>query len=994
MDLRMICKRIIVCALLLFIGAAAGCQKTLALDPAKLLTQYTHDVWTNKSEFPQSGIGAIAQTADGYLWLGSQTGLVRFDGVKFTEFNRTNTPEITHPAILSLRAARDGSLWFGTFGGGLTHYKDGRFKTYTTRDGLSNNVVYSIVERADGDLWIGTVGGLNHFQNEKFTVYTVRDGLPHNLVTSIAEDAHGGLWLGTQEGLCLLKNERFKTFDAPGGMRRSYVLALSAGRDGSLWIGTKNDGLYQHQNGHFRHFGTRENLSNNSVRSLAEDRAGNLWVGTEAGGLNRLRADHFDRLTTADGLTANYIGAIYEDREGSLWLGTNAGGLNRLRDSKFTAFTAREGLAGDTPESIYQDRTGAVWIGTANGVSRYHNGKFTNFTQKNGLSSNFVTSILEDRRGAIWIGTSGGGLNRYANGKFQNFTVRDGLSSNVILTVYEDRAGVLWLAAEGGGVNFYKNGKFGGYSALDGLSSNSARDIYEDQAGNLWIATVDGGINKFKNGRFTIYTSRDGLSDDTVLKIYEDADGVLWLGTQAGGLNRFENGKFTIFDSRNGLVDDVIGTILEDDAGNLWLGGEKGVHSVKKSELNEFAQGAIERVAHRSYDTTDGMRSSTGRTHSKPGGCKTADGRLWFPTQKGVIVIDPAHIQFNQEPPPIYLESIAVDKKPLALEQENIRLPAETADFEFNYTALSFLVPDKVRFRYQLEGFDKDWVEADQRRTAYYTNLPPGAYRFRIIAANNDGVWNQTGASFAFYLQPHFYETGWFYVLCAALLAAAGYGIYEMRVRAMRREFSVVLAERNRISRELHDTVAQEVAGISAQLEAFKAKRERRAPEAEKHLDRARHLAQQCLNDARRFVRNLRPQTIESGNLMNALAFSAEQAAADAATQINLEVTGAPRKLSEVVEMNLLRIGQEALANAVKHARANRIDIELEYRTECIELRVRDNGSGFVPHRKTKRNNNFGIVGMQERAHEINGKLSIRSSLHEGTEVSALVPMR
>jgi ligand-binding sensor domain-containing protein/two-component sensor histidine kinase len=954
---------------------------TLALNPDRAITQYIHNSWQTDDGLPQNYVQAIAQTRDGYIWLATQEGLVRFDGISFTVFDKRNTPQLKENNIDALAADREGNLWIGTDGGGLYELKDGRFTVFTNQIGLSDNIVEAIDEDESGTVWIGTLGGLNLLKDGKLTSFTTRDGLPNNNVLAIAKDGKGNIWVGTEGGLCRFNGGKFETYTTAQGLANNLVRAIIEDRDGNLWIATRG-GLDRMSGGHFKHYSVRDGLASNSILSICQDRDSNIWIGT-TGGLSRLSAGRISSYTTLNGLTNNSVAAITEDREGNIWLGTYGGGLNCLKEGKLVSINMQSGLSDDFTQSIYQDHAGNIWIGTHGGLNRYVDGRLTAYTTRDGLSDNVVLSTCEDHSGNLWIGTSAG-LSRLKDGKFTRYTLKDGLSDDDILSIYEDRRGALWIGTSAG-LNKLEDGKFTVYTTANGLSNNSVSSVCEDRQG-LWIGTDGGGLDRLKDGKFTTYSARDGLSNDTVLSLHLDGEGSLWVGT-SGGLNVFKDGRFTSYTTASGLFDDVIFQILEDDHDNLWMSCDKGIFKASKSELADFAGGKIRSITCASYGTADGMKSRECNGGFQPAGCRASDGKLWFPTMKGVVVIDPNNTKTNTQPPPVVIERIVVDGRSIT-DLNRLRLEAGKEKFEFDYTGLSFLAPRKVRFKYKLEGFDKDWVEADTARKASYTNIPPGSYTFRVKASNNDGVWNETGASVEFYLKPFFYQTLWFYLACSGLVALSALGLYRLRVRRIRAQFAAVLNERNRIAREIHDTLAQGFAGISLQLESVAETMVSAPQTATEHLNKARNLVRSSMAEARRSVLDLRTQALESGNLSTALSAIGQQLSAG--VQVQVKVLGRPRTLPETIEKNLLHIGREALTNAVKHAKASRIELEVHFARHQVTLRVADDGFGFDPA-VAPAGGGFGLVSMRERARQIGSHLQLVSGPGRGTEIAVSV---
>ncbi len=788
------------------LAAVAFPRAGLALDPARAVTQYAVQTWFAKDGLPQNSVHAILETPDGYLWFGTEEGLTRFDGVQFTTFNRANE-SLRHNYVVALSPALDGGLWAGTLNGGLTHYKDGRFTQRGLELGLTNNPVRPVYEDGRGGMWVGTVGGgLTVIRSDGAKSYTRRDGLSSDIVRGILSDSGGGLWLATAEGLNRFQDGTITPYTTRDGLANNGVMAIYRDRKGVLWIGTLG-GLSRYADGRFTTFRRADGLPHDAVFALREDRAGNLWIGTEAG-LCRLSRGRFSTLTAKDGLSGDRIRSILEDREGSLWVGTFGGGLTRLQDGKFTTFTTREGLAHDAVGPVFQDRRGTIWVGTrGGGVSSYRDGTFRSYTTRDGLANDLVESIYDDRTGAIWLGTFGSGLSRYKNGSFTTLALPSGTSRNTVTTVHEDRKGNLWIGYNGGGLDRFKDGVFTSYTTAQGLAHNMVRSIFEDRDGALWIGTLGGGISRFENGRFVNFSTRTGLSHDVIGTIYQDGRGSHWIGTLGGGLIRHRKGTFKPITTLDGLFDNTVYAILEDADGYFWMSCNNGISRVSRQQLDDFADGKVVAVTVLAFGEADGMRNRECNGNS-PGAIKASDGRLWFSTLDGVAVIDPSRIAFNRLPPPVRVESVLADRKPVALSAD-LRIPPGKGELEFHYTALSYLAPERVRFRYRLEGFDRDWVDAGTRRVAYYTNLPPGRYVFRVSASNNDGVWNEAGASHALRLAPHFYQTPGFLGLCVGAVPLVGGWWHRSRIRRLERDARILrslVEERTRAQEALAES--------------------------------------------------------------------------------------------------------------------------------------------------------------------------------------------
>ncbi len=973
---------------LVFLLLLGGSGVTLALDSRRELSQFSHEVWLTENGLPQNTVHAIAQTRDGYIWIGTEEGLARFDGIKFTVFDKQNTPQLKSNYIRTLLADRQGNLWIGT-AEGLVRMLNGSFTLFTTNEGLPSDTIQAVHEDREGNLWVATATGLGLFRSGGLTTFTTKERLIGGSIQALFEDTDGALWIATPYGVGRVKDGKFTNYTVRDGLGSNTVRAIQQDRDRGLWFGSLG-GLTLFKGGRFTTYTTRDGLPNDRIISLHADRDGGLLIGT-AGGLCRFAKGRFTGFNSGDVLSTSTVLSLLEDLEGNLWIGTESGGINLLKDTKFTTYTVRNGLSNDLVKSIHEDRLGNTWIGTdGGGLNLLKDGRLSVYTTRDGLSSNVVLALFSDNAGNLWAGTPTG-LNRLTQGKFTVYTSADGLANNDVRSILSDPQGNLWIGTRGG-LTRMKNGVFKTFTEVDGLANDLITTLYEDAKGNLWIGTF-GGLSKLTNDEFTTFTTRDGLASDAVISLHEDSEGTLWIGTNGGGLNRMKDGKLTAYTTSHGLLDDVVYRILEDGRNNLWLSCRKGVFHIAKKELDDFANGRITSIAPVAYGTADGMMTRECSGGGDPAGWRGKDGKLWFPTIKGVAMIDPERIKTNSQAPPVVIEQIRIDEKSFA-PGDRIELPPGTTRLDLYYTAPSFVAPEKVRFKYKLEGFDKDWIDSGTRRIAYYTNLRPGAYTFRVIASNNDGVWNQTGAAFGLYLKPYFYQAYWFYAVSVIGLALLAWLLYRLRVRGMQAQFGAVLAERTRIAREIHDNLAQEMSGISVQLEVVARTMPTGADVSTTHLDRARRQVRHGIAEARRYVWELRSPTLENNDLPTALAETARRLTHETPVQAQVEVNGTFRPLAQLVEDNLLRIGQEAMNNAVKHAQAQRISVKLVFDALRVQLIVRDDGRGFDDRLAANgRAGHFGLIGMRERAEQIGGTLSIQSREGSGTEVVADVPI-
>jgi len=780
--------------LLVFGGIFLLSSPGYALDPTKEISQYVIDIWGLEEGLPNNSVNAILRTRDGYLWLGTEVGLVRFDGVRFEVFDKRRVKAMSGNFVQALCEDREGSLWIGTRDG-LLRLQDGGFTAFTTRQGLAHNHILALLEDRAGNLWIGTNGGgLSRLKDGGFTTFTTGQGLAHNRIQALHEDRAGNLWIGTHGGgLSRMKDGRFTTYSTkttPHGLPNDIVFAVYEDRAGTLWVGTE-PGLVSIEAGQFTNStDIRFTVAApDAIQAFDEDRNGNLWVGTYVG-LGRLLAGKFTKFTRQEDLGVERVQAIHEDADGSLWIGMYGLGLVRLQDGKFTTYTQRQGLAMDNVRTILESRDGSLWIGTmGGGLSHLKDGRFTTYRSRDGLAHDWVRTIHEDRSGGLWIGTDGGGLSCLKDGRFTNYSTQSTqleLPGNLLRVIYEDRNGSLWIGTFDRGLVRMKDGRFTTYTTQHGLPDNCVLVIHEEPDGSLWIGTK-GGLSRLQNGTFTTYTTQttqQGLAGNWVRAIHRDRNGSLWIGTLGGGLSRLKDGKFISITKKEGLFDDDVWVILDDDRGNFWMTSNHGVFRTSQKELNAFCDGKIKSVHCISYNEKDGMKARECNGGSQPAGCKTRDGKLWFPTMTGMAMVDPGNIKTNPTPPPVVIEKITVGTEsidPLLLPkgQKPVFSPGNN-ELEIRYTGLSLSVPERVLFKTKLEGYDTRWKEMGQRRIAYYTSLPAGNYTFRVTACNNDGLWNETGASISFYLTPYFYQAGWFYILVSLLLVLTGYVVYRV----------------------------------------------------------------------------------------------------------------------------------------------------------------------------------------------------------------------
>ena len=743
------------------------------LDPQRPISQYLHDVWTIDQGLPQNGVLAIAQGRDGYLWLGTEAGLVRFDGVTFTTFTTANTSGLKDNYVSAAMVDSSGDILVGTWVGGVSRLSA---RASAAIPGAAGSFVNGLHRDRTGRLWVARTGGLLLLRDSAFQQAAGSEGT----VFSLAEDSSGLLLAGTKEGLVTWQGDRLVPWQPRGGRITGTVWTVYHDHTDGWWFGTP-DALYHANGARLERFDAANGLPPGGVTSILQSRNGQIWVGTDGGGLARLSGRRFQRFAARDGLSDDAVTVLLEDREGSLWVGTRHGGLNRFRQPIFTLYTPREGLSARVVWSVYGDRQGALWIGTeAGGLARLQNERFTTYKDKDGLPDNSVIATLQTSDGVLWAATREG-LARLRGGRWEPMTFAGTHPTLSVAALTEDRTGALWLGGSDG-LYRWKGGALRDYTELAGLGDARVRRIVEDRDGILWIGTHGRGLLRLENERFTALTMKDGLSNDVVESLFADEHG-LWVGTEAG-LNLVRGGRITVLPLKFAVLMTDLFTIQKDDRGNLWLSSNQGLGSVSQRELLAAADSGGDSVVVHEMVSLDGRRRIEFNGSSQNAGWKSPDGRLWFPSIKGLVVVDPARLTNNPVPPPVHIEQLLVGGRDIPV-ADSVTLPPGGGMLELHYTATSLLVPERVRFRYRLEGYDQEWVEAGTRRVAYYTRVPGGRYRFHVLAANNDGVWNESGAALPFRLGLHFYETWWFYVMTALAVVAAVLGTVRLRVRGI-----------------------------------------------------------------------------------------------------------------------------------------------------------------------------------------------------------------
>ncbi|MBM3883657.1 MAG: hypothetical protein FJ387_28785 [Verrucomicrobia bacterium] len=1060
----------------------------------------TLTAWRTEQGLPQNWVECILQTRDGYLWMGTRIGLVRFDGVRFTLFNHENTPAFTNDFCKALAEDLDGNLWVGAREGLLCR-RQGAFELYSVKDGLGDNEIAALAVGPDGSVWIGTGGGVGRFVAGRFAGY-VNPAVSKQVVYALGHGPDGGLWVGYEEGLWRLEpatGEFTCKWSGPAGDRRHearLVACLQVDRQGQVWFGTPS-GLYRWAAGEVVAFTEHTGLAPGSVRSILEDAQGGLWVVAD-GELYRFENGRFVSLDLRSRLGGSPLRCLYADREANLWAGSAFAGLARLQTPKVATLTTRDGLCNDEVWSIQQARDGSIWVATGAGISQYRDGTFTTLTTQPDISQVSFRCVLEDRFShGLWLGAA-----------FRNYWFYDRATGEIkecpkvtahpqTAVLYQDRATNFWIGAKEGltmlwpsdswlidptprtpvpqrygeewifkaerwervraelyyrrANRWYQYREIGdlplewvelvqsdrtGWTARfprGAMTSYNVRGILDDRAGTLWFATAGGGLNRLRDGVFSALTTADGLASNVALCLYEDSDSALWIGTQ-DGLSRLKDGRLATIEKRHGLFDNLVNQILEDDLGYFWMGCHRGLYRVSRSDLDAAADGRTNSVGCIALTESDGLLSGEIHGEVQPSSCKLHDGRLWFPTARGIAVVDPATIRRYEAAPPVVVEEVRARNQrifadgqvapspllrgvavqslgsgqdagangaiPAAAIMAPRLAPGSGRVLEFRYTAASFIAPDKIRFKYRMHGYDADWVEAGDRRVAYCTNLRPGAYRFQVIAANHHGVWNPTGATFAFYLAPHFYQTWLFYGLCGLTALLAAYGLHawlahrDRQLERLERELALA-HERTRISRDIHDDLGAHLTQIGLLTEIT---RRELGPEhqADRHVTKIAAASKAISQSVVEIVWALNPQNDTLRSLLAYVRKYAAEQSADAGIRLHVDFPDPipPQALSGEVRHNLFLAIKEALHNVVRHTRATQIVLRARLAHPTLTLELHDNGCGFNPESLGPEPRGNGLTNMRRRLDALGGQFHLCSRPGQGTSVSFALDLR
>lgn len=946
-------------------------------------TTYVERTWQVQDGLPEQTVQAFAQTRDRYLWIGTTGGLLRFDGARLILYDRDNTPAFTENNIFNLMVASDDTLWIATEGGGLVRYKDGVFRSFSAKEGLINDFVRVVYQDSKGTIWIGTDNGLLRFSGERIERVDNGDSVPFVAVHAIHEDGEGQLWVGGSK-LLRLSGNTVREYRLQGEGSQNRVKSITHTRDGSLWVGTIG-GLYRKLPGSDSFDRIRD--TSGTVRFLRETFDGTLWIGTIGHGIYKYRGHGFSQLTGPDNLPSNTALNLFEDIENNIWIATQAG---MLRLSKTPVQTVALPDAADyDAETVYQDHNGDLWVAAAN-LFRFHRGQVAQ-VHFPGISGVRVRNLFRDHAGALWIGTEGRGVFRQNGPTLSHYTTKEGLVNNFVRVFLQGRDGSVWIATDEG-VSRWRPEGFTNYQMRDGLCYFSTRSLWEDHNSDVWIGT-DRGVSHFHGDGFVKDVVTDALQNEKVWAIREDSDGGLWFGTRTGGLYRWRFGRLSHFTTMQGLASNSIYELLEDGRENFWISGPNGISVINRRELDIIAENPSYPLSLTLYGMSDGLETTQLYGAEKPGGVVTSEDEVWFASNKGLV-----RVSLDRDQPPgsvpVVIDQVLAD----GLETPNrpsISLSPDNAKIEMHYSVIQLRSQERVRFRYMLDGFDKSWTEASSRRVAYYTNLPPGTYHFRVAAFEMNNPQQISETSVEIVQRPHLYRSTWFLACCLLLLVALVWGGLRFRIRQVHVRFEAVLSERNRLAREMHDTLIQGCAGVSALLEAQCSLDDTEASAKDSLLSCARTQLRTTINEAREAVWDLRHANGSATAIGPMLRDMTQQMSGEFGVAVDCQVSGQPFDLDQSTAHELLMVVREALHNALRHGQPTKVEVLIVFGNNQFSVKVKDNGCGFDPATALSTSNgHYGLIGIQERAKRAGGKLILNSRPGAGTELTLHVPRR
>lgn len=989
---------VVLCAVV----ALVFCSLALALAPDRRISQYAHTAWRIQDGFFSGTPQTITQTADGYLWIGTEAGLVRFDGISFVPWTPPNGETLPSPRIHSLLGTSDGSLWIGT-SRGLARWSKSELFTFPGEPAF----VEAIVQDAEGKVWItrsqvrDAEGALCQVAGIALRCHGTADGISFAYAQPLFNDTQGNLWIGSSAGVCRWKSGDAKTYIVQALMRvqgLAGVSAIAPGNDGSVLVGMRQQGkglgLQELRGGIWRDYilpgleGPEMHVS-----TLLRDREGDLWLGTANNGLYRIHTGRADHFGSADGLSSDAVQGLYEDREGDLWVATSRG-IDRFRNTRVVSYSIREGLTSEDVDSVLASRDGTVWVGNLNALDVLRDEKFNGIGRQKGLPGTLITSLFEDQSGRKWVGVDSG-LTVYDNARFRWVKKSDGASLGVVTAIAEDVGHNIWVATTEPALF-----RIQGLAVREEIKPPRMPRVISlaaDPKDGIWLGLSNGNLARYKRGQVEMMTTnRPGSFSIRNLFVDADADGdgSAWWVTQ-GGLFRWKKGKVETLNSHNGLPCDDMFALVRDGRGSLWLNTQCGLVAIDSAELERWWQEPDLKLRVKTLDVFDGAQP--GLTNFRPEVSRAPDGKLWFANENILQVVDPEHLDGNSILPTVVVEQIIADRKKYAL-SEKLQLPARTRDIEIDYTGLSLVVPEKVRFRYKLEGRDADWQDPEGRRRAFYSDLPPGSYQFHVIAANNDGVWNEQGATARFTILPAFFQTTWFQLFIVLVGAAVLWLLYALRVRRLatniQARFDDRLEERVRIARDLHDTLLQGIFSASIHFDVANNRLASDSP-AKPSVERGMELLTQVSKEGRNTLLALRTAASSQSDLEEALSRLRGEFSLPANVDFRVITEGELEPLRPLIRDEVYLIVREAVINAFRHSQASAIEVKVGYISRNLRVSVRDNGCGIDEELlKSGKEGHWGLTNMRERGERIGARLKVSSRARAGTVVRLWVPGR
>jgi len=984
--------RYVIQTVLGFLLVALVCPDVAGLDPSRKISQYGHNTWRIQDGYLPGPPEAITQTADGYLWIGTHAGLVHFDGVRFVPWASLRHEQLPSDQILYLLGAGDGSLWIGT-AKGLARWNGGALTTYKN---LANRI-WGIVEDHDGDIWIVRSriedgrGPLCRIRDNDLRCFGRDDGIPLPTATGLALDNSGNFWISGNQGLCKWKPGSAAVYFHRDLAERGYLMgvdALSVLSESHLWIGLQqpngNLQLQELDDGKWRaHPLPKAQGPPPSTNVLFRDPEGALWVGTASDGVYRIFGDKTDHFFAADGLSSDSVERFFQDREGVLWVASTKG-IDSFRDLPVVSYSIKEGLASDSVSTILASHDGGVWIGGAEALGFLKQGKLSSIRTNHGLPGRDITTMSEDRRGRLWIGVDSG-LSVLDHGRFIPIQKPDGSQLGIVFGIAEDGAGDAWAMTDDKVLFRMENLKVQQQFSLPQRCFSIAGDSKE----GAWLGCANGDLVHYDSGRSETFPK---VSTTSIRQVLPEPGGGLWAVAE-GALIWWNDKKTATMTTGNGLPCNELYAAVKDDAAALWVYARCGIFSVAGSQVTRWRENPSMHVNVGFLDVYCGAQP--GMTPLQPQATRSLDGRLWFANNNVIQTFNPHVWRRNKLPPNVVVERVVANGVSYPV-LHDLKLPALIRNLEIDYTALSFVVPQKVRLRYKLEGHDSEWQDPQGRRQAFYTDLKPGSYTFHVIASNNDGVWNETGAALRLAVAPAFDQTAWFKALC--LLAAAGvvWALYRLRLKQattrLHQRLGARLEERERIARELHDTFFQGIQGLLLRFHTATSQLRKDEPARQVFEDTLKQ-SDQVMLEGRELVLDLRATVSEATDLSTALADFGNGMQKVASCDFKVVVTGSSRPLHPVIFEELFKIGKEALGNAFRHSDAHSIEAELNYERAELRMRIRDDGTGVDSAilRQGYRDGHFGLPGMRERAQKVGAHLDVWSRAGAGTEVEVRI---